>query len=552
MFSTVPLGPTRLLKMVEEVYDYIVIGAGTAGSVVAGRLSESGKYRVCVLEAGPRDRNAFIHIPAGVLYTLKNPAINWMYKGAPSPGLNGRAINHARGKTLGGSGSINGHIYNRGQAADFDDWATMGNPGWGYQDVLPWFKKSETKLGTRDEGYHGSTGPFTVTDIEQPDALCDAFIDSAEATGIAKNPDYNGKSQEGIAYAQRSIHKGKRVSPARTFLYPAMKRGNTEVITNAHVQKIDLENNRAVGVTYKLNNANSSNVSIRAACEVILCAGAIASPQILQLSGIGDHSHLQSIGVPTQINLAGVGQNLRDHYAVRSVVRIKNIQTINERVRGLSLLREVAQYGLKRSGALGLTPTLVYAFCKSHEELSRGDIQITFTPASYPDGVQSGLDKFPGATIACWQQRPVSAGYVRAVSADPFEYPEIQGNYLAEQEDRDVLVAALRLARKITRHDPFSGFVEEEIWPGAERQSDEQLLDHAMRTGNTAYHPVGTCQMGPASRDESVVDEKLRVHGVKGLRVADASIMPMILSANVNAGSLMIGERAADFLIADA
>jgi len=535
--------------MVEEEYDYIVVGAGTAGSVVAGRLSENGKYRICVLEAGPTDRNPFIHIPAGVLYTLRNPKINWMYKGVASPGLNGRAINHARGKTLGGSGSINGHIYNRGQAADFDSWADMGNPGWSYRDVLPWFIKSENMLGAGDDGYHGTSGPFTITDIEQKDPLCDAFIESAEAVGIPKNPDYNGASQDGIAYAQRSVHQGKRVSPARVFLYPAMKRGNTRVITNAHVHKIDLSGNRADGVTYSLAGAPSQKISIKARREVILCAGAIASPQILQLSGIGEHSQLQALGLPTVIDLPGVGQNLRDHYAVRSVVRIKNINTINERVRGLSLLREVAKYGLLRSGALALTPTLVYAFCKSNSQLSNGDIQLTFTPASYPDGVQSGLDKFPGATIACWQHRPVSSGYVRAVSADPFEYPEIQGNYLAVQEDRDVLVAAMRIARQVTHSKPFSDYVENEIWPGAERQSDEELLDHAMQTGNTAYHPVGTCQMGPATNKAAVVDEKLRVHGVKGLRIADASVMPMILSANVNAGTLMIGERAADFLL---
>lgn len=536
--------------MANEVYDYIIVGAGTAGSAVAGRLSENGKYRICVLEAGPPDRNAFIHIPAGVLYTLRNPAINWMYKGVGSPGLNGRAINHARGKTLGGSGSINGHIYNRGHAADFDNWAAMGNPGWTYQDVLPWFKKSQTMLGAGDKGFHGTSGPFTVTDIDEADPLCDAFIDSAENIGIPRNPDYNGSSQEGIAYAQRSVHRGRRVSPARAFLYPAMKRGNTRVITNAHVQKINILDNRANGVTYKQGGRSSAEVSITATREVVLCAGAISSPQILQLSGIGDNAHLQSLDIQTKINLPGVGENLRDHYAVRSMVRIKNIPTINERVRGLSLLREIAQYGIRRTGALALTPTLVYAFCKSQQQLNQGDIQMTFTPASYPEGVQSGLDKFPGATIAYWQQRPNSAGHVRAISSDPFEHPEIQGNYLADQEDRDILLAASHLARQVVKAKPFSDYVEHEIWPGADCQSDDELLDHAMRTGNTAYHPVGTNRMGPASGKDAVVDEKLRVHGIDGLRVADASVMPMILSANVNAGALMIGERAADFLLA--
>ncbi len=536
--------------MNDKTYDYIVIGAGTAGCVVAGRLSEAG-YRVCVLEAGPRDRNPFIHIPAGVLYTLRNPKINWMYPGIGSPGLNGRSINHARGKTLGGSGSINGHIYNRGQAADFDGWEAMGNPGWSYADVLPWFIKSETKLGAGDEGYHGRDGPFTITDIDRHDPLCDAFMDAAEAVGIPRNADYNGRHQDGIAYAQRSVHRGKRVSPARVFLYPAMKRGNTHVITNAHVQKILITDNKATGVAYKTGNRDSIEKTISASREVLLCAGAIGSPHLLQLSGVGEQAHLQSRGIPAIHDLPGVGKNLRDHYAVRSVLKIKGTSTINERVRGLSLAREVIQYGMSRTGALALTPTLVYCFWKSQQDLTNGDIQLTFTPASYPQGVQSGLDNFPGATIACWQHRPLSAGYVNAVSGDAFDPPEIQGNYLAETEDREVLTAALRLARRIVNAEPFKQYVAQEIWPGEAAQTDEALLEHAMRTGNTAYHPVGTCRMGPASHKDTVVDQQLRVHGISGLRVADASIMPMILSANVNAASLMIGERAADFLISD-
>ncbi len=538
--------------MSEESHDYIVIGAGTAGCVVAGRLSEHGKYSVCVLEAGPPDRNPFIHIPAGVLYTLRNPAINWMYPGVGSPGLNGRAVNHARGKTLGGSGSINGHIYNRGQRRDFDDWAAAGNRGWGYQDVLPYFRKSERKLGNADAGYHGSDGPFTITDIDETDPLCDAFMRGAESLGIPQNPDYNGHTQEGIAYAQRSVHNGRRVSPARCFLYPAMARGNTRVITDAHVERIEFEGRRASGVRFSIGGRGAPSRTIKANREIVLCAGAIASPQILQLSGIGDGAHLQSIGVPVVQDLPGVGRNFRDHYAVRSVVRIQNLRTINDRVRGLPLVREVARYALTRRGALALTPTLVYCFWKSDPTLANGDIQLTFTPASYPDGVQSGLDRFPGATVACWQQRPTSAGHVRATSTDPFTLPEIQGNYLGEEEDRRVLLAAMRLSRRILYSEPFKPYVAGEIWPGAERQSDADLLEHARRTGNTAYHPMGTCRMGPADREDSVVDDVLRVHGVQGLRVADASIMPMIPSANLNASALMIGEKAADMIAAAA
>ena len=528
--------------MSDETYDYIVIGAGTAGSVVAGRLSEHGKYSVCVLEAGPRDRNPFIHIPAGVLYTLQNPAINWMYKGVGSPGLNGRAVNHARGKTLGGSGSINGHIYNRGQRSDFDTWAELGNRGWGYDDVLPYFKKSENKIGLGDAHFHGRAGPFTITDIDDTDPLCDAFIRGAESLGIPRNDDYNGRVQEGISYAQRSVYRGRRVSPARVFLYPAEKRGNTRIITNAHVQRIEITDGRAHGVSFKIGGP-------QAPLQTVSAAGAIASPQILQLSGIGAAEHLQAIGVPVVRNLPGVGSNFRDHYAVRSVVRTQQLPSINQRVRGLPLVREVLNYAFTRRGALALTPTLVYCFWKSNEQLDNGDIQITFTPASYPDGVQSGLDRFPGATVACWQQRPLSAGHVRATSADPFEQPEIQGNFLAEEQDRKVLLAAMRTSRRILHSEPFKPYVAEEIWPGPARESDEELLDHARRTGNTAYHPMGTCKMGPASQSDSVVDDQLRVHGIAGLRVADTSIMPTILSANLNAGALMIGEKAADLVL---
>ncbi len=535
--------------MTNETFDYIVIGAGTAGCAVAGRLSEDGKYTVCVLEAGPRDRNPFIHIPAGVLYTLQNPAINWMYKGVGSPGLAGRAINHARGKTLGGSGSINGHIYNRGQQADFDNWAQLGNKGWGYQDILPYFKKSENKIGGGDEGYHGHNGPFSITDIDEPDPLCDAFIDGAVSLGIPRNADYNGKTQEGIAYAQRSVYRGRRVSPARAFLYPAMKRGNTRVITHAHVQRIGIENGKATSVCFKVGDRNAAEQVVTANREIILSAGAIGSPHILQLSGIGDARQLSAIDIPVVHNAPGVGQNFRDHYAVRSVVRIQNIPTVNERVRGLPLVREVIRYALTRRGALALTPTLVYCFWKSDPHLDSGDIQLTFTPASYPDGIQSGVHRFPGATVACWQQRPNSTGYVRTVDSNPFVQPEIQANFLAEEEDRRTLLAAMRLSRQVLGSEPFSPYVAEEIWPGTGNQSDDELLGHAMRTGNTAYHPMGTCRMGPADRRDSVVDDQLRVHGVRGLRVADASIMPMMPSANVNASTLMIAEKAADMIL---
>jgi len=529
-----------------DSFDYIVVGAGSAGSVVAGRLSEMGDGTVCVLEAGPRDISPYIHVPAAVVYALDNPRINWMFPTAPGWGTGGRSIIQSRGKTLGGSGAINGHIYTRGHRSDFDAWAALGNRGWSYAELLPYFKRSEQRIGAADERYRGRSGPFIITDIDETDPLCDAFIEAAQALGIPRNPDYNGATQDGVAYVQRSIHRGLRVSPARAFLYPALKRGNAEVRTSAQVLRILFEGGRATGVCYRRGGRDEV---VRARREVILCGGAIGSPHLLQLSGVGAPELLQGLGIAVQHALPGVGENLRDHYAARMVMRIQGMRTINERVRGLSLVREVARYGLTRRGALALTPTLVYCFWKSDEALDHGDIQVSFTPASYPAGVWSGLDRFPGATVACWQQRPRSKGHVRAVSPDPLQPPEFQPNYLAEEEDRRAIVAAMRLGRRLIGAAPFSRFVERETWPGDAAASDADLLEHARQTGNTTYHPMGSCRMGPETDPGSVVDDRLRVRGIEGLRVADTSIMPTMPAANLNASALMIGEKAADMIL---
>jgi len=529
-----------------DSFDYVVIGAGSAGSVVAGRLAEMSNATVCVLEAGPPDRHPFIHIPAAVVYTLSNATINWMYPTEPSWGTAGRSIVQSRGKTLGGSGAINGHVYTRGHASDFDTWRDMGNPGWGYRDVLPYFKRSERRIGRGEDRYRGRKGPFIITDIDEPDPLCEAFMDGAEALGIPRNPDYNGAYQDGVAYVQRSIHQGRRVSPARAFLYPSLKRRTMDLRTDAQAHRILFEGRRAAGVCYRRGGKDEV---VRARREIVLCSGAVASPQLLQVSGVGAPDLLRRIGVPLVQPLAGVGENLRDHYAARMVAGIRGLPTINERLLGLGLLKEIGKYLLSRKGALALTPTLVYCFWKSDERLPYGDLQVSFTPASYPAGVWSGLDRFPGATIACWQQRPKSAGYVRARSADAFEAPELQPNYLAEAEDRQAMVAAMRLGRRLMQSAPFARYVEAELWPGPAAQSDDELLEHARRTGNTTYHPMGSCRMGPSERSDSVVDSQLRVHGLEGLRVADASIMPTMPAANINAAALMIGEKAADLIL---
>lgn len=532
-----------------DSFDYVVVGAGSAGSVVAGRLSELGDGTVCVLEAGPADRSPYIHIPAAVVHAIGNPRIDWMFETTPGWGTAGRSIIQSRGKTLGGSGAINGHVYTRGHRSDFDGWAALGNRGWGYADLLPYFKRSERRIGEGDDRYRGRTGPFIITDIDEPHPLCDAFIAAAEQLGIPRNRDYNGTTQDGIAYVQRSIHRGRRVSPARAFLYPAMKRGNTNVRTAAQALRVLFEDRRAVGVCYR---RGSREEVVRARREVILCGGAIGSPHLLQVSGVGALDLLRRIGVPVRQALPGVGENLRDHYAARMVVRIRGMETINERVRGFNLVKEVMRYALTRRGALALTPTLVYCFWKSSDTLEHGDIQVSFTPASYPAGVWSGLDRFPGATIACWQQRPRSKGHVHAQSPDPLEPPEIQPNYLAEEEDRQAIVAAMRLGRRLIGSEPFVRHVEREIWPGDAARSDGDLLEHARRTGNTTYHPMGTCRMGPVWRPCSVVDDQLRVHGLEGLRVADVSIMPTMPAANTNAAALMIGEKAADMILGKA
>jgi choline dehydrogenase len=527
-------------------FDYVVVGAGSSGSVVAGRLSEANRGTICVLEAGPRDWHPAIHVPAAVVYAMENPTINWMYPTRPHWGTAGRELIQSRGKTLGGSGSINGHVYTRGHQSDFDGWAAMGNPGWSYAEVLPYFRRSENCIGIGEDVYRGRSGPFTITPIDEPDPLSEKFMQAAEKLGIPRNSDYNGASQDGISYVQRSIKNGRRVSPARAFLYPAMRRGNTEVLTSAHVSRILFEGKRAKGVIFRRNGVEETVLARR---EIILSAGAIASPHLLQVSGVGAPELLSGIGVPVIHALPGVGENLCDHFAARIVMRIRDAQSINQRVRGVPLLREVMRYATTRRGALALTPTLVYCFWKSDPSLSHGDIQISFTPASYPAGIWSGLDRFPGATMACWQQRPKSRGHVRAKFADIREKPEFLPNYLAEEEDQSSVVAAIRLARQIAKQHPFATHVAEELWPGQDADSDEALLLHARKTGNTTYHPIGTCKMGSATIKENVVGPDLRVHGIEGLRVADCSIIPAMPAANTNASALLIGEKAADFVL---
>ena len=530
-----------------ESFDYLVIGAGSAGCVLANRLTMEGGATVCVLEAGPRDANPFIHIPAGFMKTVVDPSVNWLYETEPCEGTAGRRIPQPRGKTLGGSGSINGHVYNRGQRQDFDAWAQRGNRGWGYRDVLPYFKRGERRIGTGDERFRGRTGPLTVTDPDWDHPLIDAFIEGAVSLGIPRNPDYNGETQEGVGRAQCNIHRGRRMSPARAFLRPAMKGDRLEVRVGAHVERILFEARRAVGVRY-LRGGRSREA--RAKREVILCAGVFNSPQILHRSGVGPPEWLETLGIPVAHALSGVGENLRDHCYVPLVARVKGVDTINQRSRGLRLAGEVLRYALDRGGLLSLNPTLVYVSWHSDESVRNTDIQVTFTPASYGETYESGLDDEPGMTCGGWPHRSESRGYVRARSADPLEAPIIQPNYLAEEIDRRGVLAALRLARRILATPPLSRYYDGEKAPGGEVAGDDELLAYAREHCSSCYHPMGTCCMGPPADPAAVVDDQLRVHGLEGLRVVDASIMPTMPSANLNAATLMIAEKASDMILA--
>ena len=528
-----------------DQFDYVIIGGGTAGSVIAGRLAEDPDTSVCVLEAGPPDRNIFIHIPAGFMKTFVNPTLNWMYETEPSRATGDRIIAAPRGKTLGGSSSINGHIYSRGQRADYDTWAQQGNHGWGFSDVLPYFKRAERRVGAGDDTFRGRNGSLTVTDIDWSHPLCEAFIAGANGLGIPSNQDYNGARQDGVSYTQRIIHKHRRVSTYRAYLHQRRSQANIDIRTNALASRILLKDMRATGVRYLQDDRE---IELSARREVILCGGTVNSPQLMQLSGIGPGTLLRDIGVDLVHELPGVGENLRDHFPVRMTAHVKNSRTINELSRGLPLAREIFKYFTGQPSILALAPTLVYVFWRSHEAMDNGDIQVSFTPASYKDGVQNTLDEHPGMSIAAWQQRPNSRGHIRICSLDPREKPLIQPNYLAEESDRKILFSAIRLGQRILRSPEMAPYLDTENTPALDVDSDEALWDLTQRRGTTGFHLIGTCRMGPSGDPLAVVDENLAVHGVKGLRVADASIMPAMPSSNTNAPTIMIAEKAADMI----
>ena len=526
-------------------HDYIVVGAGSAGCVLAARLSEDPSTRVLLLEAGGRDSNPWIHVPVGYFKTMHDPDTDWCYRTEPEPALNGRSLDWPRGKVLGGSSSINGLLYVRGQPQDFDHWRQLGNAGWSFDDVLPYFIKAEDQQRGADER-HGTGGPLAVSDMRARRDVCDAFIAGAEEIGIPRNDDINGARQEGAGYFQLTARNGRRCSTAVGYLRPARRRPNLRTVTRAHVHRLCFDHRRVTGVRYAVG---ADVREARARAEVLLCAGAIGSPQILQLSGVGSAEALRGHGIEPVHDLPGVGGNLQDHLQLRSVYKCTR-PTLNDEVNNPFRKALIGvEYLLRRTGPMSMGASQVYVFARTRPELETPDVQFHFQPLS-ADKPGEGLHRYPAFTASVCQLRPESRGRIRIKHPDPYAYPAIEPNYLATAGDRATAVAGLRMARAITGTRAMRPFVAEELLPGPEARTDEELLEAARGIAQTIYHPVGTCAMGRGP--DAVVDERLRVRGLDGLRVVDASVMPAITSGNTNAPTIMIAEKAADMIRTDA
>ena len=532
-----------------EAFDYVIVGAGAAGAILAHRLSESGRYSVCLLEAGPPDTSPWLHIPAGFIKTIFNPEVAWQLSSEPHVDTRGRRIPLPQGRTLGGSTSINGMVYNRGQSEDFDEWAALGNRGWSYRDVLPYFKRNERHWGINTSALRGQEGPVAVTDIPWIHPLCEQFIAGAQGLGMPRTVDYNGDSQTGVGYFQRTIQGRWRVSTASAYLKPARGRANLSIRTDAQAVSVLFNVRRAEGVRYAQGRSLQSLRDVRARREVIVCSGALNTPKLLQLSGLGEPQQLSRLGIPVVHALPGVGANLSDHYSIRLVMGVKGIHTLNELSRVPRLWGEVMRWMLGRPSILALSPSLVHWFWKSRPELTRPDLQGVFSPASYRAGYVGMLDRFPGMTCGVWPHRPFSRGEVRLRSADPLADPWIQPNYLGDERDVQMLLGGMRVARQLLNTPELARYSLGETLPGPDVQSDDEMLDYARQFGVSSYHVNGTARMGPLSDPMSVVDDQLRVHGVESLRVVDASIMPTIPSANTCASTMMIAEKAADLIL---
>jgi choline dehydrogenase len=528
-----------------QSFDYVIAGAGSAGCVLANRLSENGRFSVLLLEAGPRDSYPWIHVPIGYAKTMFHPVVNWGFYTEPQPTMSGRKVYWPRGRTLGGSSAINGLIAIRGQREDYDAWALAGNPGWGYADVLPWFRRLEHNVRGASE-WHGAGGPLWASDIGTPHPLVEAMIAGAQELGIPRNNDFNGAVQEGAGYYQLTTRRGRRCSTAVAYLRPARARRNLRVETNAHATRVELDGRRATGMTYRQEGVERT---VRANREVILSAGALQSPQLLQLSGIGPPALLQSFGIPVQHALPGVGENLQDHLQARVIFRCTQPITTNDALRTVAGKLSIGlDYLLRRSGPMAVGINQGGIFARAMPAATRPDVQFHFATLS-SDMAGSPVHTFSGFTMSVCQLRPSSRGHVRITSSDPLAAPAMQPNYLSTPEDRATIVGAIRLARKLAATQAMQPYVAAEYRPGVDAQSDDELLEFAKNTAGTIFHPSGTTKMGPAGDPAAVVDPELRVHGVERLRVVDCGVMPTLVSGNTNVPVVMIAERASQLIL---
>jgi choline dehydrogenase len=546
MNSTAPSHAASSRSSEALEFDYVIVGAGSAGCVLANRLSADGRNSVLLLEAGPKDTNLWIHVPLGYGKLFKEKTVNWMYQTEPEPGLDGRTVFQPRGKVLGGSSSINGLLYVRGQHEDYDRWRQRGNAGWGYDDVLPYFRKAENQQRGADK-YHGAGGPLPVSDWRHADPLSEAFVVAAAQTGIPTNPDFNGASQEGAGFFQTTTQRGRRASTAYSYLRPAKNRSNLEVETSALAQRILFDGRRARAVEYRQGGALRT---ARARKEILVSSGAYNSPQLLQLSGVGPAELLKQHGIDIVLDAPGVGNDLQDHLQVRLVTRCSQPVTLNDILNHpVRRVMAGARYAAFRKGPLTIAAGTSGAFFKTNPRLATPDIQIHFLPFS-TDRMGEKLHSFSAFSASVCQLRPESRGSLRIKSADPALPPEIRINYLATETDRTAFIEGLKILRQILAAPALKPYAVDEILPGSKVTSDEDILAFCRQTGSTVYHPTSTCRMG--NDPLAVVDQRLRVRGIEGLRVVDASVMPDLMSGNTNAPTIMIAEKASDMILEDA